>query len=81
MSNPAAFTSLFCVFGGIALLSIGLLVTFVRIVPEYKRLAVYRLGKYLGERGPGVVFVIPLIDRAVTIDKRGESAKARDAGE
>jgi regulator of protease activity HflC (stomatin/prohibitin superfamily) len=40
----------------------------VRILPEHRRLAVVRLGRYAGMRGPGVVLLLPLLDKAVTID-------------
>ena len=42
----------------------------VRIVREYQRLVVFRLGRCLGERGPGVVLLIPMVDQAVSIDLR-----------
>ncbi len=45
----------------------------IRIVPEYKRLDVYRLGRYLGEKGPGLVLLLPLIDRGMMKDL-GESS-------
>jgi regulator of protease activity HflC (stomatin/prohibitin superfamily) len=42
----------------------------VRVVREYERLVVFRLGKCLGSRGPGPVFLIPLVDRPVRVDLR-----------
>lgn len=42
----------------------------VRIVPEYQRLVVFRLGRLVGERGPGFVLLIPFIDRGVRVDLR-----------
>lgn len=42
----------------------------VRVVPEYRRLVLFRLGHLAGDRGPGLVFVIPFIDRTVTVDLR-----------
>jgi len=39
-------------------------------VPEYMRLVVFRLGRLIGLRGPGLVFLIPVIDQAVPIDLR-----------
>jgi len=42
----------------------------VRIVPEYRRLVLFRLGRLVGSRGPGIVFIIPVLDRAVTVDLR-----------
>ena len=40
-----------------------LYVSNLRVVRENTRLSVYRLGRYIGDKGPGMVFVIPLIDR------------------
>jgi regulator of protease activity HflC (stomatin/prohibitin superfamily) len=48
----------------------GLLSQSVRIVREYQRLVVFRLGKCIGERGPGPIWLIPFIDRPVLVDKR-----------
>lgn len=42
----------------------------VRIVPEYKRLVVFRLGRCLGARGPGLILLIPYVDRGVMTDLR-----------
>ncbi len=42
----------------------------VKIVREYDRLVVFRLGKVLGERGPGLVVLIPFVDQAVRVDLR-----------
>lgn len=43
----------------------------LRVVPEGQRLAVLRLGTYAGLRGPGIVFVLPFIDRVtrLTLDR------------
>jgi regulator of protease activity HflC (stomatin/prohibitin superfamily) len=42
----------------------------IRIVPEYQRLVVFRLGRCVGDKGPGVVFLVPVVDRAVKVDLR-----------
>ncbi|MBC7812300.1 MAG: SPFH domain-containing protein [Burkholderiales bacterium] len=42
----------------------------IRIVAEYERLVVLSLGRYKGTRGPGVVFVIPIFERAIKVDLR-----------
>lgn len=42
----------------------------VRIVSEYQRLVVFRLGRSIGTRGPGLVFLIPGIDQGVKVDLR-----------
>ena len=40
----------------------------IKIVPEHRRLDIYRLGRYIGEKGPGLVLLIPLIDRGIMKD-------------
>jgi regulator of protease activity HflC (stomatin/prohibitin superfamily) len=40
----------------------------VRVVPERERLAVLRLGRFIGMRGPGVVMVLPFVDKAIRIN-------------
>ncbi len=40
----------------------------LRVVPESQRLAVMRLGRYVGLLGPGVVFVLPFIDRVTRLE-------------
>ena len=42
----------------------------VRIVREYERLVVFRLGRLIGEKGPGLVLLWPIIDRAVKVGLR-----------
>ena len=54
----------------VALLVIIVLATSIRVVAEYQRLVVFRLGRCVGERGPGLVFLIPIVDRAVLVDLR-----------
>jgi regulator of protease activity HflC (stomatin/prohibitin superfamily) len=41
-----------------------------RIVTEYTRLVVFRLGRMTGVKGPGVVAVVPLVDRLIKVDLR-----------
>ena len=54
-----------CLIGSFVL--IGFLFAFasIRVVRADDRLSVYRLGKYIGDKGPGIVFLIPFIDRGV----------------
>ncbi len=42
----------------------------IKIVPEYKRIVLFRLGRLVGSRGPGIVFIAPFIDKAVSVDLR-----------
>lgn len=41
-----------------------------RVLPEYERLVVLWLGKYAGTRGPGLTFIVPLLERARKVDMR-----------
>jgi regulator of protease activity HflC (stomatin/prohibitin superfamily) len=43
---------------------------FIRILREYERGVVFRLGRLLEPKGPGVVFLIPIVDRIVKVDLR-----------
>jgi len=54
----------------LALFSVVLITMSVRIVPEYKRLVVFRLGRSIGAQGPGIVFLIPFVDKPVSVDLR-----------
>ncbi len=42
----------------------------IKIVPEYKRIVLFRLGRMVGLRGPGLTFLIPIIDKPVWVDMR-----------
>jgi regulator of protease activity HflC (stomatin/prohibitin superfamily) len=59
-----------CVVGLALLVLAGLLVTSVRIVPEYQRLVVLRLGRVLGQKGPGLVLLLPVLDQGRLVDLR-----------
>jgi len=42
----------------------------VKIVREYQRLVIFRLGRCIGEKGPGIVLLIPIVDRPIWVDLR-----------
>jgi regulator of protease activity HflC (stomatin/prohibitin superfamily) len=42
----------------------------IRIVREYERLVVFRFGRVIGEKGPGIVFIIPIVDVPKKVDLR-----------
>ena len=58
------------VFGVILFLVIILLLMAIKIVREYKRMVVFRLGRCIGSRGPGFVLLIPFVDIPVWVDLR-----------
>src|SRR4029079_11292939 len=46
------------------------LVKAIRIVPEYQRIVVFRLGRLLGAEGPGLFLLIPFVDKGTIVDLR-----------
>ena len=59
-----------CGVGGLLLVGFIFIANAIRIVPEYQRLVVFRLGRSIGAKGPGIIFLIPIVDRAVRVDLR-----------
>lgn len=58
---------------GIALagaVALSLLVAAVRIAKEYERGVIFRLGRVIGAKGPGLFFIIPIVDRMVRVTLR-----------
>ncbi|MEM4559264.1 MAG: slipin family protein [Acidilobaceae archaeon] len=54
----------------IALVVILLLAMSIRVIREYERSVVFRLGRLLGVKGPGLFFLIPFVDSMVKVDLR-----------
>ena len=59
-----------CLVGLVILLVLVFLVNAIKIVPEYQRLVIFRLGRCIGDKGPGLILLIPFVDRAVRVDLR-----------
>jgi regulator of protease activity HflC (stomatin/prohibitin superfamily) len=63
-------------FGGLlcvgALLFVGVMYLFsaIRVIPEYERGVIFRLGRLVGARGPGLFFVWPPVERMIRVDTR-----------
>jgi len=49
---------------------LGLLVSAIKVLPEWEKGVILRLGRLIGMRGPGLILVIPFIERIVRIDTR-----------
>ncbi len=64
------FSVLTCLIGAIIVLGLLFLWSAIKIVPEYQRLVVFRLGRCIGAKGPGLIILIPFVDRAVRVDLR-----------
>jgi regulator of protease activity HflC (stomatin/prohibitin superfamily) len=64
---PSVFFLCFAVFLFIALMVV---LSSIKIVPEYERGVVFRLGRLVGARGPGLFFLIPIMERMIRVDTR-----------
>ncbi|MBP8252909.1 MAG: slipin family protein, partial [Herpetosiphon sp.] len=61
--------------GLILFLVIGIIILFflmssIKIIPEYEKGVIFRLGRLVGVRGPGLFFVIPILEKMFRVDTR-----------
>jgi len=68
--SPEGFPKLIGWLAPLVIIAIILIPQAVRVLREYERAVVFRLGKLLRAKGPGLVFLIPLVDRMVRMDLR-----------
>ena len=54
----------------VAFFALIIIMMAVKIVPEYERGVLFRLGRLVGQRGPGFFLIIPFVDRMVKVDLR-----------
>jgi regulator of protease activity HflC (stomatin/prohibitin superfamily) len=54
----------------LVILAIFILPQALRILREYERGVIFRLGKLVGAKGPGMIFLIPVVDKMVRMDLR-----------
>lgn len=54
----------------IIIIAVTILSMAIKIIPEYERAVLFRLGRLVGVRGPGLIFIIPIIDRIFRISLR-----------
>lgn len=60
----------YVIYALVIIIVIGLIAYTIKIIREYERLVVFRLGRLIGARGPGVVFIFPFINRVNKVDLR-----------
>ena len=60
----------FIILGVIAVILVVLISQTIKVVRDYERIVVLRLGKYQGTRGPGIVILIPFLEDATYVDLR-----------
>ena len=58
------------VLGIVLLFVLIILASSIKIVKEYERAVIFRLGRVVGARGPGLFFIIPIFEKAVIVDLR-----------
>jgi len=59
-----------CLVGAVVLIAVAFIASAIKIIPEYQRLVVFRMGRCIGAKGPGIIILIPIIDRSVRADLR-----------
>lgn len=62
--------------GIVALAILILLMNMIRVVREYERLVVFRFGRCIGQKGPGIILLIPIVDVASRVDLREQYLEA-----
>ena len=60
----------FVPYAGVLFVVLVVILSGIRICQEYQRAVVFRLGRYIGIKGPGIYYLVPLIDRQQKIDTR-----------
>src|SRR5690606_18840527 len=70
MNDPGVVTNLLVWVVTILVFLSVLLPQMVKIMREYERAVVFRLGKYYMTKGPGLIFLIPFIDKVERVDLR-----------
>jgi regulator of protease activity HflC (stomatin/prohibitin superfamily) len=70
LQAEAAAGLMLCLVGAMAFVAVLLLASAIKVIPEYQRLVVFRLGRCVGAKGPGIVLLIPVIDKGKRVDLR-----------
>ena len=63
-------TALLVVLAVVAFIAVILAASSIRVLREYERGVVFRLGRLIGQKGPGLIWLIPVIDKMVRVDLR-----------
>ena len=63
-------TVIACLVGSVGIIGLAIVAFAVRIAQEYERLVVFRVGRCVGARGPGLVLLLPFVERGVKVDLR-----------
>ncbi len=66
----ALFSPLWILIAGLVVVVVGFIAAGIRVVKEYERGVIFRLGRLVGARGPGLFFVIPILESMIKVDLR-----------
>lgn len=66
----AQILTFFTTFGVFIIVLLTIASSAIKIVQEYERGVIFRLGRLVGAKGPGLFFIIPIVDRMVKVDLR-----------
>lgn len=66
----SAIAGLLTLFAIVLVFLIPLFFAAIRVVQEYERGVIFRLGRLIGAKGPGLFFIVPILDRMVKVDLR-----------
>ena len=58
------------IIGIVVFFAVILIAASIRVLREYERGVIFRLGRLIAQKGPGLIFLIPIIDRMVRVDLR-----------
>ena len=61
---------LLTVLGVVAFFAVIVLASAIRVLREYERGVIFRLGRLIAQKGPGLIWLIPIIDKMVRVDLR-----------
>ncbi len=63
-------TAILVVIGVLVFIALIVAASAIRVLREYERGVIFRLGRLIAQKGPGLIFLIPFIDRMVRVDLR-----------
>jgi regulator of protease activity HflC (stomatin/prohibitin superfamily) len=61
---------MFSPFAIFLIIIVALIISGIKVLKEYERAVVFRLGRMVGARGPGIVYIIPAVEKMVKMDMR-----------
>ncbi|HEX2915287.1 MAG TPA: SPFH domain-containing protein [Chloroflexia bacterium] len=70
MNNFLVNNGALIIIAVVVFLLVVIVVSAIRVVPDFQRMVVFRLGRCIGDKGPGIVLLLPVLDKGVRVDLR-----------